>query len=172
MNQKLFDGQFKDMKPRKAMGCDQIGSKEFKIAGESVKPGIRNIIMKSLSDKTYPNNWKLAIMKTLHKKGEKSNAENYRPISLLSIPSKLLEGQVCHLIDQHLEASGIANENQWGFRKGRSMEGLLLHLTETWKEAINNGYYAGVIFVDFKKAFDSVNKGYFEKKTSSRRNLW
>ena len=49
------------------MASDQIGSKEFKIAGESVKPGMRNIILKSLSDKTYPNNWKLAIMKTLHK---------------------------------------------------------------------------------------------------------
>ena len=70
-------------------------------------------------------------MKTLHKKGEKSYVEKYRPISLLSIPSKLLEGQVCHLIDQRLEASGIAHENQWGFRKGRSTEGLLLHLTET-----------------------------------------
>ena len=65
MNQKRFDGQFKDIKPVKAMGYDQIGWKEFKIAGESIKPGIRNIIMKSLSDKTCPNNWKPAIMKTL-----------------------------------------------------------------------------------------------------------
>ena len=83
-------------------------------------------------------------MKTLHKKGEKSNVESYRPISLLSISSKLLEGQVSHLIDQHLEASGIAQENEWGFRKGRSTEGLLLHLTETWKEAIDNGYLCGL----------------------------
>ena len=89
------------------MGYDQIGSKEFKIAGESVKPGIRNITMKSLSDKIYPNNWKLPIIKTLHKKGEESNVESYRPISFLSIPSKLF-----HLVDQHLEASGTAHENQ------------------------------------------------------------
>ena len=123
-----------------------------------------DIIMKSLSDKTYPNNWKLAIMKTLHKKGEKSNVENYRPISLWSIPSKLLEGQVCHLIDEHLEESGIAHKNQWCFRKGRSTEGLLLHLTETWKEATDNGYYVGVIFVDFKKAFDCVNRDILKRK--------
>ena len=71
INQKWFDEQFKDIKLGKAMGYHQVGSKEFKIAGESVKHGIRNIIMKSLWDKTYPNNWKLAIMKTLHKKGKK-----------------------------------------------------------------------------------------------------
>ena len=115
-------------------------------------------------DKTYPNNWKLVIMKALHKKGEKSNIENYHPISLLSIPSKLLKGQVCHLIGQHLEASGIAHKNQWGFRKGRSTEGLLLNLTETWKEAIDNGYYVGVIFVDFEKAFNSVNRDILQGK--------
>ena len=44
------------------------------------------------------------------------------------------------------------------------MEGLLLHLTETWKEAIDNGYYVGVIFVDFKKAFDSVNRDILKRK--------
>ena len=98
MNQKRFDEQCKDIKPEKAMRCDQIGSKEFKIAGGSVKPGIQNIIMKSISNKTYPNNWKLTIMKSLHKKVGKSSIENYRPISYLSIPTKLLEGQVCYLI--------------------------------------------------------------------------
>ena len=77
----MVDGQFKDIKPGKGMRYDQIGSE--------VKPGIQNIIMKILSDKTYPNDWKFAIMKTLYKRGEKSNVENYCLISLLSIPNKI-----------------------------------------------------------------------------------
>ena len=47
--------------------------------------------------------------------------------------------------------------NQWGFKKGISTELLLLYLTETWKKAIDSGYKIGVIFVDFKKAFDTVD---------------
>ena len=103
-------------------------------------------------------------MKTLYKKGEKSDTENYRPLSLLSIPSKLLEGQVCHFLDKHLEEAGIGHQNQWGFCKGRSTEGLLLYLTETWKQALDDNYYVGVLFVDFKKAFDSVNRDILKRE--------
>ena len=103
-------------------------------------------------------------MKTLYKKGENCDTENYRPLSLLSIPSKLLEGQVCHLLDKHLEEAGIGHQNQWGFRKGRSAEGLLLYLTEIWRQALDDNYYVGVLFVDFKKAFDSVNRDILKRK--------
>ena len=80
------------------------------------------------------------------------------------MPSKLLEGQVCHLLDKHLEEAGIGHQIQWGFRKGRSTEGLLLYLTETWKQALDDNYYVGVLFVDFKKAFDSVNRAILKRK--------
>ena len=163
-NEDKFQKQLKDIIPEKAMGYDQIGSKEFKIADESIKPGLWNIIIKSLLDNKYPDNYKLAIMKTLYKKGEKSDTENYRPLSLLSIPSKLLEGKVCHLLDKHLEEAGIGHQNQWGFCKGRSTEGLLLYLTETWKQALDDNYYVGVLFVNFKKAFNSVNREILKRK--------
>ena len=81
------------------------------------------------------------------------------------MPSKLLEGQVCHLLDKHLEEAGIGHQNHWGFRKGRrSTEGLLLYLTETWKQALDDNYYVGVLFIDFKKAFDSVNRDILKRK--------
>ena len=163
-NEDKFQKQLKDIKPEKAMGYDQVGSKEFKIADESIKPGLWNIIIKSLSDNKYPDSYKLAIMKTLNKKGEKSDTENCRPLSPLSMPSKLFEGQVCHLLDKHLEEAGIGHQNHWGFRKGRSTEELLLYLTETWKQALDDNYYVGVLFIDFKKAFDSVNRDILKRK--------
>ena len=51
---------------------------------------------------------------------------NYRPISLLCIPSKLLEHQVCNIIDEHLNKSSLKSSSQWDFTKGLSSEGMLL----------------------------------------------
>ena len=114
--------------------------------------------------KKFPDNWKIAKLKSTFKKGDACSRENYRPLSILSIPSKLLEGQVCHRVDEQMGIAGIGNENQWGFKQGRSTEGLLLYITEQWKEALDNGQYVGILFVDFKKAFDSVNRDILKRK--------
>ena len=98
-----------------------------------------------------PDNWKIAKLKTTFKRGDACSRENYRPLSILSIPSKLLEGQVCHKVDKHMEVSGIGHPNKWGFKEGRSTQGLLLYLTEHWKEPWTTVNMLGVLFVDFKK---------------------
>ena len=78
----------------------------------------------------YPDIWKLAKVKSAFKKGEHKQVENYRPLSMLSIPGKLLEAQICKALDKHLKNQELLSDNQWGFRKGRSAEDLLLKLTE------------------------------------------
>ena len=103
-------------------------------------------------------------MKTMFKKGEKTDTGNCNPISILSLVSKFLEGQVCKIIDAHVEDKEILNENQSGFRKRKSTKGLLLNLTENRKQALDEGKVIGVLFVDFKKAFDSVNREILKKK--------
>ena len=75
---------------------------------------------------------------------------------MLSIPGKLLESKACKIIDDHLDAHELLSDKQWGFRKGRSTEGLLMKLTESWKREIDDGKAVGVVFLDFKKAFDIV----------------
>ena len=64
---------------------------------------------------------------------------------------------MCNSIDDHLQSHNLLSRNQWVFRKNRSTEGLFLHMTETWKSALDQGLVVGVLFVDFRKAFDSVN---------------
>ena len=83
--------------------------------------------------------------------------ENFRPISLLSIPSKVFEGILCKDIDHHVISQGISSKHQWAFKPGRSTELLMLLLTERWKQEIENGKVVGVLFLDFRKAFDSIN---------------
>ena len=105
----------------------------------------------------FPTNWKLSRVKPVFKKGAPTDMSNFRAISLLSIPGKILEAIISNSIDNHIEAEDLLNDNQWGFRKNHSTEGLLLHLTDTWKWALDKNLNVGVLFIDFRKAFDSVN---------------
>ena len=89
-------------------------------------------------------------------KRKRQEVTNYRPLSMLNIPGKLLEEQMCEIIDKHIENNELISDKQWGFRKGRSTEGLLLQLTEEWKCQIDRGYVVRIIFIDFHKAFNTV----------------
>ena len=84
---------------------------------------------------------------------------NYRPLSLLNVPSKILESCVAEMISKHVfsENEALVTDNQWVYRKGRSTMLLLIHLTETWRRAIDNKLVVGAVFIDFKKAFDYVS---------------
>ena len=114
----------------------------------------------------YPNIWKVAKVKPIFKKGSPSDMANYRPVSLLDIhvPGKLLERQICINIDNHLQQCNLLSNCQWGFTKGRSTEGMLLAMTERWKTDIDHGLTVGAIFIDFKKAFDTVSHEFLSMK--------
>ena len=94
--------------------------------------------------------------------GKKEICGNYRPLTILSIPSKVSEAVICESLDKHLDK--VSQSNQWGFKKGLSTESLLLYLTETWKYQIENGKVIGAIFIDFTKAFNSVDHSILHHK--------
>ena len=62
---------------------------------------------------------------------------NYRPLTMLSLPSKILEGLICKQIDEHIEKNNLSNNCQWGYKQGKSTETLPLKMTEDWKKAID-----------------------------------
>ena len=97
-------------------------------------------------------------------KESRSDVSNYRPISFLGIPGKLLESQICYNIDNHLKSSDLLSKSQWGFTKGRSTEGMLLSMTERWKIAMDIELTVGVIFINFQKAFDTVSHNFLSMK--------
>ena len=160
--------QFKKLtKPGKAAGLDKIQSKDLYMIGDTALDSLKYVIKKSISSLQIPSIWKKSQVSCLHKKGPKHNCENYRPISLLSIPSKIMESIICKSLDDHLQNHSLLNERQWGFRKKRSTQLSFLHMTESWRKHLDDNRYVEIFFLDFLKAFDSVNHQVIEKKLSS-----
>ena len=146
------------------MGVDKIFPKELKMGGESVVPGLQIVLNKIIESKTVPDSWKKARLKSAFKKGPKDVTENYRPLSMLTIPSKILEGQICRPVSNHLDLHHLSTPAQWGFKEGKSTEGLLLHMTEDWRKALDRKQVIEILFIDFRRAFDSVNHTILKKK--------
>ena len=93
----------------------------------------------------------------LFKKGDKTSAENYRPISLTCIISKLLEHIVHSSVMDFLDSKNILTPFQHGFRQKRSCESQLLTTLRDFSESLNNSGQIDAILLDFSKAFDKVD---------------
>ena len=119
--------------------------------------GLYTVFKRSLEESTVSTQWKKSRMHTIYRKGDESDRENYRHRQMLSVPSKLLEAIVCEGLHEFISDTGLLSNKQWGFRAGRSTEGLLIHLTETCKQAVDNRQVVGVVYIDFQEAFDTVS---------------
>ena len=104
-----------------------------------------------------PSKWKVGEVKIAFKKGDTTQRRNYRPLTMLCLPSKILEGQICKQTDDHIETNNLSTNCQWGTTKGILRKTLLPKMIEDWKIAINHGKVVGVIFLDFHKAFTAVS---------------
>ena len=101
----------------------------------------------------------------LFKGGNKLEVSNYRPISLLPLPGKLLEKIVHKKISTYLEINEILCDEQNGFRKERSTVHSIVNLTDSLLNAINSNETCMAVFIDLKKAFDTINHVIFNPKT-------
>ena len=145
------------LNPAKATGDDDVSSRELKLVHESVAQGLSSIINQSLKSKMYPSAWKIAKLKAAYKKGISKDRGNYRPLSLLGVTSKVYEAKIGSHLDDHIKFYNLSSINQWGFKAGLSTEAMLLCLSEKWKEALDNNKVIGTVFIDFRKAFDTIN---------------
>ena len=105
----------------------------------------------------FPDILKIAKITPLHKKECKLNFQNYRPISLLSVFSKIFEKSIYTRIYSYLVKNNLIFDKQFGFRSTYSTNHALLSITERIKDLVDSGNYVCGIFVDLEKAFDTVN---------------
>ena len=122
------------------------------------------IFNKSIQEGVFPQIFKHASVIPLYKKGAKTEIENYRPISLLPTFSKIFECLMKHHLVNYLVSKSILSEYQFGFQKGLSTFDALNALTSDLYSALDKHKSAICIFIDFQKAFDTVNHELLIKK--------
>ena len=140
----------------KASGPDGISATMLKATAHSIFESVTYLFNKSIELGEIPQEWKISAVNPIPKSKEKDKASNYRPISLLNILSKLMERHVYKLLLKHLDNVAPLAAQQWGFRPGRSTVSALLDATNEWLQETDNGKEACAIFLDLRKAFDSV----------------
>ena len=107
---------------------------------------------------------KIALVIPIFKKGDNQDCNNYRPISLLPNISKLFEKLIHNRLSKFLEENKCLFSKQFGFRNKHSTTHALIDITETVRKALDDNEFAGGVFLDFKKAFDTVNHRILLKK--------
>ena len=141
----------------KSTGPASIPLKLLIIVADLIVLPLCRIINLSFNCGVFPDVLKVAKVIPLHKGGSTQEVNNFRPISLLSIFDKIIEKLMHKRLYHFLEVHNILYENQFGFRKKNSTAHSLIEITEKIKESIDNGMYGCGIFIDLKKAFDTVN---------------
>ena len=158
--EKLMSG----LNPHKAAGPDEIPPKVLKELAVELAPVFSILYQASLLQGEVPQDWRTAHVTPVYKKNDPLVAANYRPVSLTSIPCKLLEHVLHSHIMNHLISHKILCENQHGFRKKRSTESQLVSFTNDLASNIDVGTQTDVVLLDFAKAFDKVNHSSLLKK--------
>ena len=159
-NSRLSDISFSDLDvysvlntldPSKAMGIDGIGPRILNHCALALYQPIHHLFSLSLSQHYLPEEWRVHCITPIYKSGDKSSVTNYRPISLLCTLSKVLERIIYNAIIDFVANS--ISPYQFGFlRKHSTLQQLLLFLNNI----VNCSNYTDVVYLDFKKAFDSV----------------
>ena len=137
--------------PSKASGCDGISAKILKNCAIALYQPLHHLFSLSLCQHYIPLEWRTHLIRPIFKSGDRQKVSNYRPISLLCVVSKVLERLVYDSISDFVRSS--ISTTQFGFLKGHSP---LQQLLVFWSTVINEPL-TDTIYLDFRKAFDSVS---------------
>lgn len=145
------------LKSESAPGCDKITTKFLKLAKFSVVPIICHVVNLCFDQGTFPVALKEAIITPVHKGGDKTDVNNYRPISVLNSISKILEKLINTRLISYFDKFNILSDSQYGFRREKSTEDAVEALTSLIVKSLDKGKKCLAVFLDLKKAFDTVS---------------
>ena len=141
----------------KSTGLDGISPNILKISAPVICDSITHIFNLSLCTGNFPSRFKIARVTPVYKTGEVTDMNNYRPISVLPTLSKLFEKFVYSQLYEYLVKYSLIFKNQSGFRSKYSCQTALTKIVDDLLKEMDKGNYTGILFLDFKKAFDVVN---------------
>ena len=140
----------------KAHGHDMISIRMLKLCGEAICRPLNIIFKTCLNTGKFPSEWKKGNVVPIHKKDDKQNVKNYRPVSLLPICGKIFERLIYNVMYDFLTENDLLSPNQSGFRSGDSCINQLLSINHEILNAFDKGLEVRGIFLDISKAFDKV----------------
>ena len=144
------------LKPDKSPGPDSIHPKILHELSDVLAKPLTILFQKSLQESMVPEEWKKSNVTPIFKKGTKSSTSNYRPVSLTSVICKVMESLIRDKLMSHMCNNNLLNNCQHGFRTGRSCVTQLLDMMETWTNILDSYGSIDAIYLDFRKAFDTV----------------
>ncbi|XP_054034985.1 uncharacterized protein LOC128899525, partial [Dryobates pubescens] len=155
-HEQVIGALLSSLDPHKSMGPDGIHPRVLReLADELAKP-LSIIFHQSWLTGEIPDDWKLANVVPIHKKGRLDEPGNYRPVSLTSVPGKIMEQVILSAITQHLKDGQGIRPSQHGFRKGRSCLTNLISFYDQVTRLVDVGRPVDVVYLDLSKAFDTV----------------
>ena len=151
---------------------DNIPAKTLKISADIIAPTLTAIFNLSLNSCTYIDSWKKARITPIFKSEDRQKCDNYRPISILPIISKIFEKEVFDQLYEHLSQNLLLSKYQSGFRPKHSTMSALIQMCDQWLENMDNGMLNGVVFLDIRKAFDSIDHSILLKKMNEQFGIY
>ena len=148
--------KLKKLDPNKSPGPDKFHPKVVKELAQNLAMPLSIVFNKSLTEGVVPVDWRIANVTAVFKKGDKTSASNYRPISLTSIICRVMESLLRDVIFNHLSRHSLIRSSQHGFTPHKSCLTNLLEFMEVITDMLDQGYNVDMVYLDFARAFDKV----------------
>ena len=160
--------RIRNLDSTKATGPDDIPVIVLKNICPEISPLLAKLFNRCLKERCFPDSWKMSSVCPVFKNaGDRCSPSQYRPISLLSVMSKLFESVINKAVISHLDRHKLLSDNQYGFRSSRSTADILTVITHRVSEALDHGRETRTVALDISKAFDRVwHKGLLHKLSS------
>ena len=152
------------LKRNKAIGYDGLSGNIIMDVYDSIKVILFKIFKASLEEAVFPEKLKIAKVIPVFKKGDKENIENYRPISIFPVFSKMLECIMYNRLYEYFMKNNPFHENQFGFQINNSTEHAILQFTRDIAQNFDNGSFTLGVSIDLSQAFDTVDHQILLKK--------
>ena len=157
----------KNLNTSKAAGIDNVPPKMLKDAADELSAPLCSLINKSLQASLFPTSEKCGKITPVLKSGNPTLLDNYRPITVIPALSKFIEKIIYNQLSQYLESNGLLCPRQFGFRQGRCTQHAVTLLSEKVRQNIDKGLCTGAVYIDLRKAFDTVRHATLLEKLPS-----
>ena len=155
ISSECIKSKLKNINIRKATGFDNIPGKILRIAHDPLSGPFSSLINTCIKQNIFPNNMKCAEVSPIFKKADNLSKSNYRPVSVLTVMSKVYESVMNDQLTDYF--SNLFEELLSAFRKSFSCQSLLMKCIEDWKMSLDNNNIIGTLFMDLSKAFDCLS---------------